>query len=134
MITVNTKINAPLQKVWDCWTKPKHITNWNFASNDWRCPKALNDFKKGGQFMWRMEAKDGSTGFDFTGLYDEIKEGELINYHISDGRKVTITFSKVGDNVHLIESFEAENIHTEQQQKAGWQSILDNFKKYVESL
>ena len=132
MITVETTVNAPISKVWEYWTKPKHIINWNFASNDWHCPRASNDLKSGGEFNWRMEAKDGSMGFDFTGIYDQINENELITYKMSDGRKVEIKFSTIDGEVKLSESFEAEGTNSDEMQRLGWQSILENFKKYVE--
>ena len=133
MITVYTTIKAPLAQVWEYWTNPAHITNWNFASIEWHCPKATNDLTVGGSFNWRMEAKDGSMGFDFTGTYNHFIEGEFIAYTISDGRKVEIRFTEIGEEVRFSESFEAEEINPAEMQKAGWQSILDNFKKYVEA-
>jgi len=133
MITVQTLVNAPIEKVWEYWTNPEHITNWNFASEDWHCPTASNDIKTGGELNWRMEAKDGSMGFDFTGTYDQVEEHKLITYKLSDGRKVEIHFSEIDDQVQLSESFEAEGINSDEMQRAGWQAILENFKKYVES-
>lgn len=133
MITVKTTIHAPIEKVWDCWTKPEHITQWNFATDEWCCPKAANDLKKDGEFNWRMESKDGNIGFDFTGTYDKVIDRELISYKMSDGRKVNITFEKEGDGIKLSESFEAEGTNADEQQRAGWQAILGNFEKYVES-
>lgn len=132
MITVETTIKAPISKVWESWTKPEHITNWNFASDEWYCPKAMNDLQSGGKFNWRMEAKDGSLGFDFTGVYDQIIDNELITYKMSDGRKVEIRFAEINNEVKLSESFEAEGTNSDEQQKAGWQAILSNFKNYVE--
>ena len=132
MVTVEIKINASLDKVWECWTSPEHIINWNFASDDWCCPSATNVLQHGKKFSWRMEAKDGSMGFDFTGTYDKIEERNSIEYHLDDGRKVLINFSKADDIVKLVETFETEDIHTIEQQRAGWQAILGNFKKYVE--
>lgn len=133
MITVKTEIEAPIEKVWECWTDPKHITNWNFATDEWYCPTAKNDLKEGGEFVWRMEAKDGSMGFDFTGTYQQIENEKSISYKMSDGRKVEISFSNEGNKVKLTESFEAEGTNADEQQRAGWQAILGNFKKYVES-
>ncbi len=132
MITVQTTIKAPIKKVWECWTNADHIINWNFASDEWHCPKASNDLKSGGEFNWRMEAKDGSMGFDFTGVYEQIKENELITYKMSDGRKVEIKFTELNDEVKLSESFEAEGINSDEMQRAGWQAILENFKIHVE--
>lgn len=132
-ITIETTINAPIDLVWKLWTSPEHIINWNFATTEWCCPSAVNDLKRGGEFKWRMEAKDGSMGFDFTGTYQQIKENELITYKMSDDRAVSIDFSIEGESVRIVESFEAEGTNSDEQQRAGWQAILDNFKKYVES-
>ncbi|MCM4166432.1 hypothetical protein KCTC52924_03365 [Arenibacter antarcticus] len=132
-ITVNTTIHSTIEKVWDLWTKPEHITHWNFASEDSCCPSATNDLRPGGAFVWRMEAKDGSMGFDFTGTYIEIMGKELISYNMTDGRFVSITFLQKGDNVLLTETFEAERTNSEEQQRACWQAILENFKNYVET-
>lgn len=105
MITVETEIEAPIEKVWECWTNPKHITNWNFANDEWCCPSAKNDLKPGGGFLWRMEAKDGSMGFDFTGTYQQIEDQKSISYKMTDGRKVEINFLTGDNKVKLIESF-----------------------------
>jgi len=132
-ITIDTTIHSPIEKVWECWTSPEHITNWNFASFDWCCPSAKNDLQPGGKFVYRMEAVDGSMGFDFTGTYDQIVENESISFHLEDGRKVEIRLTTQGDEVKLVESFEAEDINSGEQQRAGWQAILENFRKYTES-
>lgn len=132
-ITVKTSVNADINKVWDYWTKPEHIMNWNFASDEWCCPKAENNLKPNGKFSWRMEAKDGSMGFDFEGTYDKIIDKELISYKMGDGRNVEIEFAQSGDNVLVTETFDAEGTNADEQQRAGWQAILENFKKYVES-
>ncbi len=132
-ITVQTTISAHIDKVWNCWTKREHIINWNFASEAWCCPKAENDLKPNGNFSWRMEAKDGSMGFDFNGNYGSIVEKKLITYTMDDGRGVTIEFSEKGNEVTIRETFDAEGTHSDEQQRAGWQAILENFKKYVES-
>lgn len=131
-ITVETKIKAPLKKVWDYWTGPKHITKWCQASDDWHVPFAENDLQPGGKFRTTMAAKDSSMSFDFEGVYSDIKEFNLIEYSIIDGRKVKIIFTIEGSYTKIIESFEAENVYSLEQQKDGWQSILDNFKKYTE--
>jgi uncharacterized protein YndB with AHSA1/START domain len=133
LITIETLIKAPVEKVWEFWSSPNHITNWCNASEDWHAPKAENDLRTGGKFLTRMEAKDGSFGFDFGGEYDEVKEYENIAYTMGDGRKVNIMFTARGSETAIEESFEAENENSVEMQKAGWQSILDNFKKYVES-
>jgi len=132
-ITIETTIQASIDKVWECWTSPTHVINWNFASPDWCCPRATNDLRAGGKFIYRMESVDGKMGFDFEGTYVEIIDNEKISYHLEDGRLVEITFSVDGNNVLLTESFEAEGTNSDEQQRAGWQAILENFKNYVES-
>jgi uncharacterized protein YndB with AHSA1/START domain len=133
LITVRASVYAPIEKVWRNWITPESIIKWNNASADWHTPRATNDFRKGGRFSFRMEAKDGSAGFDFEGIYDRIIENKQIDYTIGDGRKVKITFSSDGNKTEIIESFEAENTNSVEMQRNGWQSILDNFKKYSES-
>ena len=132
-IIIQTTIAAPLQKVWELWTKPEHIIKWNAASEDWHTPRATNDLRTGGKFTARMEAKDGSMGFDFGGTYNEVKENELISYTMDDGRTVQVTFAQIGDSVTVTESFDPESENSREMQEAGWQSILNNFKKYVEN-
>lgn len=132
-ITVRTKIQAPIEKVWKFYTESKHMTEWNFASEEWHCPNAKNDLQKGGKFDLRMEAKDGSMGFDFTGKYEKVIPNELISYKIADGRAVDVEFSKSESEVLLKQIFDAEGTNSDEQQKNGWQAILDNFKKYAES-
>jgi uncharacterized protein YndB with AHSA1/START domain len=133
IITVENTIHAPVAKVWEYWTKPEHITKWNNASDDWHTPRAENDLRPGGSFVSRMEAKDGSMGFDFGGVYDAVRTHEYIEYTIGDGRKVKIAFSTQGNKTNVVESFEAETINSLELQKGGWQAILDNFKKYTEA-
>ncbi|GFN32924.1 SRPBCC family protein [Paenibacillus xylaniclasticus] len=132
-LTVETSVNAPVERVWSCWTEPQHITKWSFASEDWHAPRAENDLRAGGKFLTRMEAKDGSFGFDFSGEYDEVRTNEHIAYTLDDGRKVTIDFISQGGETKVVESFEAESENPVEMQQAGWQSFLDNFKKYCES-
>jgi uncharacterized protein YndB with AHSA1/START domain len=132
-ITVENTVNAPVEKVWQLWTSPEHIVQWNNASEDWHTPRAENDLRTGGKFLSRMEAKDGSFGFDFGGVYDEVKSNELIAYTLGDGRKVTIIFSSNNGRTHVLETFEAETTNSLELQKYGWQSILDSFKKYAEA-
>ncbi len=131
-ITVETVVNAPVEKIWEYWSKPEHITQWCRASPEWHTPRAENDLRVGGNFSSRMEAKDGSMGFDFSGAYDEVKTNELIAYTMGDGRKATIIFSSDGNTTKITETFEAEDENPVEMQKGGWQAILDNFKKYVE--
>lgn len=132
-ITIQTNIKAPLAQVWECFTHPNHITQWNFAADTWCCPNATNDLKPNGKFSWRMEAKDGSMGFDFEGVYEQIVPQQLITYSMEDGRKVEITFTPTGNEVTVTETFDAEDTNTIEQQRTGWQAILDNFKKHVEA-
>lgn len=132
-ITVSATINAPVEKVWKLWSEPAHIKQWNNASDDWHTPHAENDLREGGKFSSRMEAKDGSFGFDFGGVYDVVKTHELIAYTMGDGRTVKITFEGNGSTTTVTETFDAETTHSEDMQRAGWQAILDNFKKYTEA-
>lgn len=133
VITVENNIDAPVEKVWEYWTKPEHITKWNNASDDWHTPRAENDLRPGGTFAARMEARDGSMGFDFGGVYDDVRTNEYIEYTLGDGRKVNVTFTPRGNATQVVENFEAESTNSLEMQKGGWQAILDNFKKYTES-
>src|SRR4051812_7986949 len=131
-ITVKATVNAPVEKAWEYWTEPEHITKWNNASDDWHTPLAENDLTVGGKFLTRMEAKNGSFGFDFGGIYDEVKLNEVIAYTLEDGRKVDITFNDQGNETEVIETFDAETSNSIEMQQTGWQAILNNFKKYIE--
>lgn len=131
-ITITTVVHATATKAWDYWTSPTHIVKWNNASEDWHTTRVENDLQVGGKFLSRMEAKDGSFGFDFDGIYDEVVLNKHIAYTIGDGRKVIIDFEETDGQTKITETFEAENINSIEQQKVGWQSILDNFKKYTE--
>jgi len=131
-ITVRAEINAPLEKVWECYTAPEHVVHWNHASDDWHSPKAENDLSPGGKFNYRMEAKDGSFGFDFWGIYDDIQTNQLIAYTMGDGRKARVTFTKKKNATQLETTFEAESNNSVDLQRGGWQAILNNFKQYVE--
>lgn len=133
-ITVESIVEAPVEKVWNTWTKPEHITNWCAASEDWHAPRAENDIREGGSFMTRMEAKDGSYGFDFAGKYNKVREYDTIEFDMEDGRHVEIKFEKLAsDKTKVTETFDMENTNSEELQRGGWQSILDNFKKYTEN-
>lgn len=132
-VTVETLINAPVEKVWELWTDPKHIIHWNYASDDWHSPHAENDLRTGGRFVSRMEAKDGSIGFDFSGQYIRVEKHKIIEYNLDDNRKVKVTFASEGNQTKLTEIFEAEQSNPVQLQKEGWQAILDNFRKYAEA-
>jgi uncharacterized protein YndB with AHSA1/START domain len=131
-ITVQTTINAPLEHVWKLYTEPKHITQWNNASKDWHTPRAVNDLRAGGKFLFRMEARDGSQGFDFNGTYTQIKTNQLITYTIGDGRTVRVQFTEQDERTNVLVTFEPEGINPLEMQRDGWQAILNNFKRYVE--
>jgi uncharacterized protein YndB with AHSA1/START domain len=133
-VTVETLVHSPVESVWEYWNDPKHITQWSKASDDWHTPYAENDLKVGGKFVSRMEAKDGSIGFDFGGVYDEVNIYERISYTLADGRQVKVDFVRQGNDTQIIETFEAEETHAIEMQQAGWQAILDNFKKYAETV
>jgi uncharacterized protein YndB with AHSA1/START domain len=133
VITVEALVNAPLDTTWAFWTEPDHITQWNNASDDWHTPWAKNDLVPGGRFVARMEAKDGSMGFDFGGTYDEVVEHRKIAYTLDDNRKVTVSFSETDSGTRIVEEFEAEDENSAELQQQGWQAILDNFKRYTES-
>jgi uncharacterized protein YndB with AHSA1/START domain len=132
-ITVETIVNLPVAKVWDFYNKPEHIVNWNQASEDWHTTKSEVDLRTGGKFSSRMEAKDGSVGFDFGGTYDEVLENQVVSYTMSDNRKVLVAFTDEGDQTRVSVTFDLENENTPELQRSGWQAILDSFKKYAES-
>jgi uncharacterized protein YndB with AHSA1/START domain len=131
-VTVKTTVNVPVEKVWEYWTEPNHITKWNNASEDWHTPVAENDLRPGGSFLSRMEAKDGSFGFDFKGIYDEVKLLKFISYSLEDGRKVEISFEGKENETEIIETFDPDTSNSIELQQTGWQAIIDNFKKYAE--
>lgn len=133
VITVESIVNAPVEKVWAYWTQPEHIKQWNNASDDWHTPSAENDLRVGGRFSCRMEAKDGSFGFEFWGIYDTVRTNEYIEYTLGDERKVKINFTSMGNATKVVESFEAESQNSVELQQGGWQAILNNFKKYTEA-
>jgi uncharacterized protein YndB with AHSA1/START domain len=132
-ITVESTIQAPVEKVWKYWTQPEHIINWSFASDDWHTPAAENDLRPGGKFSSTMAAKDGSMSFDFAGVYTKIEEHKVIEYTMGDGRTASILFSSDGDTTTIVETFEAETENSVEMQQFGWQAILNNFKKYTET-
>lgn len=131
-ITIQTTISANKQKVWDYYTQPEHITNWNFASNDWCCPSASNDLQVGGRYVARMEAKDGSFGFDFDATYTAINPGTSFTYEFG-GRQATVEFSEAGGQTNVIVTFDPETENHIEMQQQGWQAILNNFKAYTEA-
>jgi uncharacterized protein YndB with AHSA1/START domain len=132
-ISIETTVNAPIAQVWSAWITPEAIKKWNFASDGWHCPDAKVDFRVGGKFNYRMEAKDDSMGFDFEGTFTSIDVPASIEFALDDGRTVRITFSETEQGIRVEEAFEAEDELSAEQQKQGWQSILNNFKKHVES-
>lgn len=132
-ITISANIAATIEQVWDYWTLPEHITKWNFASDDWHCPVAQNDLREGGRYRARMEAKDGSFGFDFEAVYDEIIPKQRIVYTIEDGRTVCTEFEDLDGTTKVTTIFEAETENPVDMQREGWQAILNNFKNYTET-
>lgn len=133
IISIETTIKAPVKKVWEYWTAPQHILQWNHASDDWHCPAAINDVKEGGTFSITMAAKDGSFSFVFGGVYEAVKEYERLEYTITDGRKVQVLFTARDNETKVMENFEAETTHPIAMQQSGWQSILNNYKIYTEN-
>lgn len=131
-ITIQAVVSADRKKVWDYYTNPDYITKWNFAIDTWHCPTASNDMRVGGKYLARMEAKDGSFGFDFEAIYNEIVNGEKFTYTMTDNRVVNTTFKELGDQTAVTITFDAESENPVEMQQQGWQSILDNFKKYTE--
>jgi uncharacterized protein YndB with AHSA1/START domain len=133
-ITVETTVAASVEKVWERFTNPTHIKNWNSPSPEWHTPSAENDLREGGSFSYRMEARDGSMGFDFGGIFTSVKPNKSLYYTIGDGRKVAVHFSGSDTDTRVVETFEAENMNAIEMQRGGWQAILDSFKQYTESL
>lgn len=132
-LTVSTRIEAGIKQVWNTWIEPEHITRWNFASDDWQCPRVENDLRIGGKYFARMEAKDGSFGFDFEAVYNEIIDKKIITYTMSDGRKSTTEFKESDGKTEVTTTFDAENSNSLEMQEQGWLAILNNFKKYTEN-
>lgn len=131
-ITVTALVNASSDKTWECYTSPEHITQWNFADPSWHCPRATNDMRVGGTYNARMEAKDGSFGFDFEAVYTEIEDGKHFSYEFG-GRNATVAFTPQGDQTEVTVTFDPESENPVEMQQAGWQMILNNFKSYTES-
>jgi len=132
-ISVEATVKVPAERVWNLWTTPEHIVEWNHASDDWHTPRAKNDLRVEGSFLYRMESKDGNAGFDFDGVYTTVDINRKIEYAMADGRKVGVDFMANGNETKIVEAFEAENENPVELQRAGWQAILDNFKKYAEA-
>ena len=131
-ITVETNVQASLSSVWESWITPSDITQWNFASDEWHCPSAEIELREGGKFSYRMEAKDKSAAFDFTGTFSKVIPRSMLCFKLADNRTVEVMFDQSDDGVRVTETFEKENIHTAEEQRSGWESILNNFKKHVE--
>lgn len=132
-IVIQTTIKSSIEKVWAAWTTPDDINLWNAASDDWHNPRSTNDLRVDGKFSYRMEAKDGSFGFDFEGTYTNVEHGKLIEYVLGDGRTVSVAFESVDEGVKVLEAFDAEDSNSAEMQRQGWQSILDRFCAYVEA-
>ena len=132
-ITIETSVRAPIQAVWKAWTTPDDIVRWNAASDDWHTTRADVDLRVGGRFSSRMEAKDGSMGFDFEGTYTEVIAHQRIAYAMADGRAVVVEFLPEGGAVLVRETFDAEESNPVEMQRTGWQAILDNFARHVEA-
>ena len=132
-ITVTTTVQAPIEKVWDNYVQPEHIMNWNYATDEWHCPKASCDLKPGGAFSFRMASKNGEHEFDLKGTYIDIKPKDFISYALEDNRQVQVKFDVTPKGISIEQTFEAEGTNSDEQQRAGWHAILGNFKKYAES-
>ncbi len=132
-ITIQTTVQAPMQKVWDCWTGVEHIAGWAFATDDWGAEGISNQVEKDGTFSSRMFAKDGSFEFLFSGKYNEVVENTSLDYSLDDGRNVVVNFTETPDGIEIIQSFQPETENPIGMQRDGWQAFLDNFKKYVEN-
>lgn len=133
-LSVEAMLDTTIENAWNAYTLPEHIVNWNFASDDWCCPRAENDLKVGGKYNARMEAKDGSMGFDFEAIYEVVDEPNEIVYKMLDGREAIISFTEMGNSTHVNVSFDAENMNPRDMQEQGWQAILNNYKDYAESI
>lgn len=133
-ITVEVVVNAPIATAWTAFTAPEHMVHWNFAIPEWHCPRAENDLRTGGTFTARMEARDGSMGFDFGGVYTDVQLHRVIAYTMGDGRTVRVVFTSAGNTTTVTETFDPETLNPREMQQGGWQNILDNFKKHAESI
>jgi len=133
VITIETTVDASLEKVWNYWIAPEHIVNWNTASPEWHTPRATNDVRVGGELFCRMEAKDGSFGFDLKGTYTAVESMKQLDSVLEDERKVSVAFSDMKGKTLVVQHFEAESQNPIEMQQAGWQAILTNFKHYTEN-
>ncbi|MCF8256235.1 MAG: SRPBCC family protein [Flavobacteriales bacterium] len=130
-ITITASVAATPQKAWECYTDPAHVIGWNFASDDWHCPSASTDLRAGGRFVARMEAKDGSFGFDFEGIYTQVEPQRSLGYVLADGRNVSVSFRANGDATTVTVTFDPETENSIELQRQGWQAILDNYARYA---
>ena len=133
-ISVEVVVRASLEDAWKAFVDPGAVTRWNFASDTWACPRARSDFRKGGSFDYRMEARDGTAGFDFQGEYLRIVERRSVEYRLGDGREVLVEFEDLGGTTRVAECFEPESVNSPELQRQGWQAILDNYRRHVESV
>lgn len=132
-ITVETLVHAPLAHVWQTWSNPTDMKQWNAAQDDWHTPYCTIDLREGGEFLARMEAKDGSAGFDFGGVYTKVEPQKTVEYRMGDGREVEVNFIQQADGVLVTTTFDAETVNAPERQRQGWQAILDNFGRYAEA-
>lgn len=132
-ITVSAIVEGPIDRVWEFWTGPEHITRWNTAGGGWVCPRAVNDVRPGGSFSARMESGDGSEGFDFEGTYSQVDPPNRLEYTMSDGRNVVVTLEREGETTRVTETFDPDDVYPAELQQQGWQAILDNFAAYVKN-
>lgn len=133
-IRVETTVEAPVERVWAAYVEPEHIVGWNAASDDWHSPRSTVDLREGGRFSSRMEARDGSMGFDFEGTYTRVTPGENLQYRMDDDRMVDVEFVETENGVRVVVDFDAEGENPAEMQREGWQAILDNFRRYVEGM
>lgn len=133
-VTVENTINKKTELVWEYWTSPEHIMQWNFATPEWHCPKAEHDLSVGGKLCYNMAAKDGSIAFDYMATFTAIDPNQLLEYVLNDGRKVSIQFTDKGDTTLVTQTFEIEDENSIELQRKGWQAILNNFKKHAEGM
>lgn len=132
-ININARIRTPIATSWERWTNPDHITQWNFATPAWHCPRATNELQPGGRYYARMEARDGSVGFDFEGVYDVVTDYQHLRYTLANGRQVDTRFAEADGATIISLSVDAESENPIDMQREGWQAILDNFKSYAEN-
>jgi len=133
-IVIETRVAAPSTRAWHHWVHPCSIEQWNAASDDWHCPRAVNDLRVGGTFSYQMAARDGSAAFEFTGTFTEVEPNKVLACRLDDGRTVRVSFQEADGHTLVTESFEPESVHSIELQRAGWQAILDRFKAFVESI